>query len=187
MITITTPLKDSDVEKLKAGDKVLLSGVVYTARDAAHQRLAELLRKGEDLPIDIRGQILYYVGPTPAKPGKIIGSCGPTTSYRMDSYTPSLITKGLKGMIGKGPRSKEVIEALKRHKAVYFVAVGGAGALIAQCIKKLDIVAFQDLGPEAIQRLEVEDFPLIVANDSYGKDLFKEGVKNYSLGITYRL
>lgn len=177
----TTPLKDSDVEKLKAGDKVLLSGIVYTARDAAHKRLAELLDRGQDLPFDIRGQILYYVGPTPAKPGRIIGSCGPTTSYRMDPYTPSLITKGLKGMIGKGPRSKEVIEALKRYKAVYFVAVGGAGALIAQCIKKLDIVAYQDLGPEAIQRLEVEDFPLIVANDCYGQDLFKEGVKIYRL------
>ena len=176
---LTAPLKDRDIEKLKIGDKVLLSGIVYTARDAAHQRLAELLKRSEDLPIDIRGQILYYVGPTPAKPGRIIGSCGPTTSCRMDSYTPSLIAKGLKGMIGKGPRGMEVIEAIKRYKAVYFVAVGGAGALIAQRIKKLDIVAYQDLGPEAIQRLEVEDFPLIVANDCYGGDLFREGVKIY--------
>lgn len=178
---LVTPLKDSDIEKLKIGDKVLLSGVVYTARDAAHQRLAELLDRGEDLPFDIQGQILYYVGPTPAKPGKIIGSCGPTTSYRMDPYTPALIAKGLKAMIGKGSRSKEVIEALKRYKAVYFAAVGGTGALIAHRIKKLDIVAYRDLGPEAIQRLEVEDFPVIVANDSYGKDLFKEGVDKYRL------
>lgn len=178
---LTTPLKDSDIEKLKIGDKVLLSGVVYTARDTAHQRLAELLKKGEDLPIDIRGQIIYYTGPTPAKPGRIIGSCGPTTSCRMDPYTPYLVAKGLKAMIGKGPRSAEVIEVLKRHKAVYFLAVGGAGALIAHCVKKLDVVAFQDLGPEAIHRLGVENLPLIVANDCYGQDLFKEGVKIYRL------
>lgn len=176
---LTTPLKDSDIKKLKIGDKVLLSGVIYTGRDTCHKRLVELLDKGDGLPIDIRGQIMYYVGPTPARPGKIIGSCGPTTSYRMDPYTPSLVAKGLKGMIGKGPRSAEVIEALKKYKAVYFVAVGGAGALIAQCIKKLDLVAYQDLGPEAICRLEVEDLPVIVANDCYGGDLFKEGVKKY--------
>lgn len=178
---LTTPLKDSDIEKLKIGDKVLLNGVVYTGRDACHKRLAELLDKGKELPIDIKGQIIYYVGPAPAKPGKVIGSCGPTTSYRMDPYAPSLIAKGLKAMIGKGPRSLEVIKALKSYKAVYFVAVGGAGALIAQCVKKQDIIAYQDLGPEAIHRLEVDNFPVIVANDCYGKDLFKEGVDKYRL------
>lgn len=172
---------NTDIEKLKIGDKVLLSGIIYTGRDACHKRLAELLDKGQELPIDFRGQVMYYVGPTPAKTGKVVGSCGPTTSYRMDPYTPSLIAKGLKAMIGKGPRSPEVIEALKRHKAVYFVAVGGAGALIAQCIKKADLVAYQDLGPEAIHCLEVLDLPVIVANDCYGGDLFKEGVKIYRL------
>ena len=176
---LTTPVTNNDIEKLKIGDNVLLSGLIYTGRDAAHKRLKGLLDKGEELPIDIRGQTIYYVGPTPARPGKIIGSAGPTTSYRMDPYTPSLIAKGLKGMIGKGPRGAEVIEALKRYKAVYFVAVGGAGALIARCIKKASIVAYRDLGPEAIYRLEVENLPLIVANDCYGQDLFKEGVKRY--------
>ena len=179
---LTTPVTNNDIEKLKIGDNVLLSGLIYTSRDAAHKRLKELLDKGEELPIDIRGQTIYYVGPTPARPGKIIGSAGPTTSYRMDPYTPCLIAKGLKGMIGKGPRSAEVIEALKRYKAVYFVAVGGAGALIARCIKKIDIVAYRDLGPEAIYRLEVENLPLIVANDCHGRDLFKEGVKKYRRG-----
>ena len=176
-----TPLKDSDIERLKIGDKVLLSGVVYTGRDAAHKRLAELLEKGEDLPFRIQGQAIYYVGPAPAKPGKVIGSCGPTTSYRMDLYTPGLIAKGLKAMIGKGPRSPEVIEALKKYKAVYFVAVGGAGTLIARCVKKAEVVAYEDLGPEAIRRLEIEGLPLIVANDCYGQDLFKEGIKKYRL------
>jgi len=179
MIKLTTPVTDKDIERLKIGDKVLLSGLIYTGRDEAHKRLKELLDKGGELPIDIRGQMIYYVGPTPARPGKIIGSAGPTTSYRMDPYTPSLIAKGLKGMIGKGPRGAEVIEALKRYKAVYFVAAGGAGALIARRIKKIDIVAYRDLGPEAIYRLEVENLPLIVANDCYGQDLFKEGVKRY--------
>ena len=178
---LTTPIANKDIEKLKIGDRVLLNGVIYTARDAAHKKLAELLDKGEELPIDFSGQIIYYVGPTPARPGEIIGSCGPTTSYRMDPCTPALIAKGLKGMIGKGPRGAQTIEALKKHKAAYFVAVGGAAALIARCIKKVDIVAYRDLGPEAIRRLEVKDFPVIVANDCYGGDLFKEGVKKYRL------
>ncbi|UCH12186.1 MAG: Fe-S-containing hydro-lyase [Candidatus Omnitrophota bacterium] len=179
MIKLTTPVTNNDIEKLKIGDNVLLSGLIYTSRDAAHKRLKGLLDKGEELPIDIRGQMIYYVGPTPARPGKIIGSAGPTTSYRIDPYAPPLLAKGLKGMIGKGPRGEEVIEALKRYKAVYFVAVGGAGALIAKCIKKASIVAYPDLGPEAIRCLEVKNLPLIVANDCYGQDLFKEGVKRY--------
>ena len=176
---LTTPLTDSDIEKLTIGDKVLLNGVIYTGRDAAHKRLAELLEQGKELPFDVKGQVIYYVGPTPAKPDRVIGSAGPTTSYRMDPYTPGLISQGLKGMIGKGPRSPDVVEALKVHKAVYFVAVGGAAALIARCVKKADVVAYDDLGPEAVRRLEVEDFPVIVANDCNGNDLFAEGVKRY--------
>lgn len=171
---ITTPLTDQIVEKLRIGDRVLINGVIYTARDAAHKKMEE------KIPFDIDGQVIYYAGPAPARPGKVIGPCGPTTSYRMDPYTPGLIEKGLKGMIGKGPRGPEVIEAIKKHKAVYFAAVGGAAALIAQCIKKAEIVAYEQLGPEAIRRLEVEDFPVIVANDCYGGDLFKEGVRKYA-------
>lgn len=169
-MNIRTPL--GDTEKLKAGDKVLISGTLYTARDAAHKRFIELINQGKDLPFDIKGQIIYYTGPTPAKPGMIIGSCGPTTSSRMDSYTPQLLEMGLKGMIGKGSRGKEVIEAIKRYKAVYFLAVGGAGALISKTIKKAEIIAFPELGPEAVRRLEVEDFPAIVAIDCYGGDIF---------------
>ncbi|MEA3420748.1 MAG: Fe-S-containing hydro-lyase, partial [Acidobacteriota bacterium] len=152
-------------------------------RDAAHKRLIELIDNGEELPFNVKGQIIYYAGPAPASPGKVIGSAGPTTSYRMDPYAPKLIAMGLKGMIGKGPRSMDVIEAMKKYKAVYFVAVGGAGALISQCIKKVDIVAYEDLGPEAIRCLQVEDFPVIVANDYYGRDLFKEGVEKYRINI----
>ena len=178
-IRITPPLTDSDVERLKAGDKVLITGVLYTARDAAHKRLVELLDKGEELPFDPKGQIIYYVGPTPAKPGAVIGSAGPTTSGRMDAYAPRLLECGLKGMIGKGQRNDEVIEAIKQHKAVYMAAVGGAAALIAQSIKKCEIIAYEELGPEAIRRLEVEDFPAIVANDSSGGNLFSAGVAKY--------
>ncbi|MBU1864417.1 MAG: Fe-S-containing hydro-lyase [Candidatus Omnitrophica bacterium] len=167
-----TPLSEDDVRTLHAGDTVLLSGFLYTARDAAHKRLIEHMDKGEDLPFDVKGHVVYYVGPTPAKQGKVIGSAGPTTSYRMDAYTPQLIAKGLKGMIGKGSRSHNVVESLKKNTAVYFVAVGGAGALIARCIKKVDIVAYPDLGPEAIRRIEVDEFPVIVANDCYGGNLF---------------
>ena len=178
-IRITTPLSDEDVEELKAGDQVLISGVIYTGRDAAHKRLAALIDRGGELPIDIRGQIIYYVGPTPARPGKPIGSAGPTTSYRMDPYSPKLMEKGLKGMIGKGMRSQEVIEAMKKYKAIYMAAVGGAAALIAKRIKKSAVIAYEDLGPEAIRRLEVEDFPAIVVNDIWGKDLYVEGLRRY--------
>ena len=178
-ITITPPLSDADIEKLMAGDKVLITGVLYTARDAAHKRLIELLDKGEKLPFDIKGQLIYYVGPTPAKPGRVIGSAGPTTSGRMDVYTPRLLELGLKGTIGKGQRSQEVVEAMKKRKAVYLAAVGGAAALIAKTIKKAEIIAYEDLGPEAIRRLEVVDFPVIVVNDIYGNDLFKIGVEKY--------
>ena len=179
-IRLTTPLSNEDVENLDIGDKVLLNGVLLTGRDAAHKRLFELIKQGKKLPIDIKGQVIYYVGPTPAKPGKAIGSAGPTTSYRMDLYSPKLIELGLKGMIGKGNRSQTVIEAMKRFKAVYFGATGGAGALIAKRIKKAEIVAYADLGPEAIRILEVEDFPVIVINDTKGNDLYKEGIKKYA-------
>lgn len=178
-IRIETPLGDEDVAGLKAGDRVLISGVIYTGRDAAHKRLVDLIDKGEELPLDIKGQIIYYVGPTPARPGKPIGSAGPTSSYRMDPYSPRLMEKGLKGMIGKGMRSKEVIEAMKQYRAVYMAAVGGAAALIARRIKKSEIIVYEDLGPEAIRRLEVEDFPAIVVNDIWGNDLYVEGTRRY--------
>jgi len=179
-IKLNTPLKEEEVIKLRAGDEVLLNGVIYTGRDAAHKRLLDLLEKGEELPFDVKGQIIYYVGPSPAKPGTPIGSCGPTTSYRMDPYAPALMKIGLKGMIGKGPRGKEVVEAMKRYKAVYFAAVGGAAALIARSVKSSRIVAYEDLGTEAIRELEVEDFPVIVANDVLGNDLYEEGIRKYS-------
>ena len=178
-IKLTTPLSEKDLEKLKIGDKVLLNGIIYTGRDAAHKRLFDLIQQGKELPIDIKGQIIYFVGPSPAKPGQAIGSAGPTTSYRMDAFSPKLIELGLKGMIGKGNRSQEVIEAMKKYKAVYFGATGGAGALIAKSIKKAEIVAYEDLGPEAIRKLEVEDFPVVVINDTKGNDLYVEGAKKY--------
>ena len=179
-INLKTPLNDSDVEKLEAGDKVRISGTLYTARDAAHKRLVEMIESGKDLPFNLKGQLLYYVGPTPARPGQEIGSAGPTTSYRMDTYTPTFIKMGLKGTIGKGGRSDEVIEAMKKHKAVYLAAVGGA-ALIAKRIKRVRIIAFEDLGPEAIRELEVEDFPAIVVNDTKGNDLYKTGSDKYKV------
>jgi fumarate hydratase subunit beta len=178
-IKLVTPLDDQSVERLKIGDRVLLSGCVYSARDAAHKRLIDLLDRGEQLPFDIKGQVIYFVGPTPARPGRPIGSAGPTTSSRMDKYSPRLIAQGLKGMIGKGFRSPEVIEAMKKYKAVYFAAVGGAGALLAQRIKESEIVAYEDLGPEAIRRLKLDNFPVIVVNDCRGNDLYREGVKKY--------
>jgi fumarate hydratase subunit beta len=178
-IRLKTPLSDEDVEKLKIGDRVLINGIVYTGRDAAHKRLFDLLKEGKDLPFDIKGQIIYYVGPTPAKPGQVFGSAGPTTSYRMDAYSPSLIERGLKGMIGKGMRSDAVKEAMKKYKAVYFATTGGAGALLAKRVKKAQMVAYGDLGPEAIRRLEVEDLPVIVVNDVRGNDLYIEGEKKY--------
>jgi len=178
-IRISAPLTDDVVEKLKAGDKVLITGVMYTARDAAHKRLIDLLNAGKELPLDLKGQIIYYVGPTPEKPGEVIGSAGPTTSGRMDAYTPRLIELGLKGMVGKGARSKEVRDSIIAHKAVYMAAVGGAAALIRRSIKKAEIIAYEDLGPEAIRRLEVVDFPAIVVNDVYGGDLFLQGVEKF--------
>jgi len=179
-IHITTPLSDDVISKLKSGDRVLIDGTLFTARDAAHKRLVELIDRGEQLPFDLKGQIVYYVGPTPARPGKPIGSAGPTTSFRMDAYAPCLIEKGLKGMIGKGARSKEVIEAMKRFKCVYFTAVGGAGALLAQRITGSEIVAYEDLGAEAIRKLTVENFPVFVVNDIHGNDLYREGVQKYA-------
>jgi fumarate hydratase subunit beta len=178
-VRLKTPLSDEDVERLKIGDRVLITGVVYTGRDAAHKRLFDLLQEGKDLPFEIKGQIIYYVGPTPAKPGQVFGSAGPTTSYRMDAYSPSLIGRGLKGMIGKGMRSDAVKEAMRKHKAVYLAATGGAGALLGKRVKKAEVVAYEDLGPEAIRRLEVEDLPAIVINDVHGNDLYIEGEKKY--------
>jgi fumarate hydratase subunit beta len=178
-IRLKTPLNDEDVERLNIGDRVLINGVIYTGRDAAHKRLSDLLKDGKPLPFDIKGQIIYYVGPTPAKPGQVFGSAGPTTSYRMDAYSPSLIERGLKGMIGKGMRSDSVKEAMKKYKAVYFAATGGAGALLAKRVKKAEIIAYDDLGPEAIRRLEVVDLPVIVINDVRGNDLYIEGEKKY--------
>ncbi len=180
-INLETPLSDSTIEKLKAGDKVRICGVLYTARDAAHKRLIEMIESGKDLPFDLKGQLLYYVGPTPAKPGQIIGSAGPTTSYRMDTYAPTLIKMGLKGTIGKGGRSKEVIEAMKKYKAVYFAAVGGAAALIAKTIKSVEIIAFEDLGTEAVRKMEVDNFPAIVVNDTKGGDLYNIGREEYKI------
>jgi fumarate hydratase subunit beta len=179
-IVLRPPLTDEDVEKLKIGQKVFITGVIYTGRDAAHKRLMDLIEKGEKLPIDLKGQVIYYVGPTPAKPGKPIGSAGPTTSGRMDLFSPKLMEMGLKAMIGKGMRSQAVIDAMKKYKAVYLAATGGAGALIARSIKKADVVAYEDLGPEAINRLEVENFPCVVVNDARGNDLYKEGEKKYA-------
>jgi len=176
---ITTPLSDETVASLKAGDQVLLTGVVYTARDAAHKRLIALIKEGKDLPIDLQGQVIYYVGPAPAKPGDPIGSAGPTTSMRMDPYAPTLMEHGMKGMIGKGMRSKEVRDAMVRRRAVYFAAVGGAAALVAKRIKSAEVVAYEDLGPEAIRKLYVEDLPLFVIDDIYGDDLYEQGVAKY--------
>jgi fumarate hydratase subunit beta len=178
-IKIQLPLKDADLERLRAGDHVLLSGVIYAARDAAHRRMIAALEKGEPLPFDVRGQVIYYVGPTPARPGRVIGSAGPTTSMRLDPYTPPLLEAGLKGIIGKGGRGPAVREALKRHKAVYFLAVGGTGALLSQRIKKVDIIAYEDLGTEAVRQMEVEDFPAVVVNDIYGNDLLEMGKAQY--------
>jgi len=169
------PLTVADTRKLRAGDYVYLSGPVYAARDAAHKRMVETLAKGEALPIDLRGEVIYYVGPTPAKPGRVIGSAGPTTSMRMDGFTVPLLDAGLRGAIGKGGRGPEVREALAKHGAVYFLAVGGAGALLAKQIRSVEVIAYEDLGTEAIRRLELEDFPVVVCNDVYGADLLEQG------------
>ncbi len=177
---ITTPLSDADVESLKAGDRVRITGVLYTARDAAHGRLFPLIEKGEKLPIDVRGQIIYYTGPSPARPGDVVGSIGPTTGGRMDKFTPALLELGLKGTIGKGGRSQPVKDAFRRYKGVYFGAIGGAGAVLSRFVKKAEIVAYEDLGTEAIRRLEVDGFPVIVINDCHGGDLYVEGMTHYA-------
>lgn len=180
-VVLTPPLSDEDVTALKTGDRVLINGTIYTGRDAAHKRLVELVEGGGELPLDLKGQIIYFVGPTPTRPGEAIGSAGPTTSYRMDAYSPILIEQGLKGMIGKGSRSREVVDAMMKHKAVYFAAVGGAAALISRKIESSEIIAYEDLGPEAIRRLKVRDFPAIVVNDTKGNDLYEQGVKEYAI------
>lgn len=179
MKRLTLPLSDSDIKDLKAGETVLLSGTMLTGRDAAHKRLYELVEKGEKLPIDIKGELIYYVGPAPAKPGFVVGPAGPTSSYRMDKYAPTLLDLGLKGMIGKGARNQDVIDAIVRNGCVYFACVGGAAALIAKSIKKEEILCYEDLGTEAIRRYTVEDFPCIVAIDSYGNNAYTEGQKDY--------
>lgn len=177
---VSSPIDEQVLISLKAGDRVLISGTIYTARDAAHKRMAEAIQKGEDLPFNIKGQTIYYVGPTPAKPGQIIGSAGPTTSGRMDKYTPSLLDRGLKGMIGKGYRSQEVIDSMKKNKAVYFAAIGGSGALIARSIKSMEVIAYEDLGPEAIYKLTVENFPAVVIIDSEGTDWYQAGKEQFN-------
>ena len=176
---INLPLQENDLVSLRAWDRVLLSGVVYTARDAAHKRMVEQEKEGIPFPIDLRNQVIYYVGPTPAKPGEVIGSAGPTTSGRMDLYTPKLLEEGLKGMIGKGYRSEDVKQAMVTHKAVYFGAVGGAAALISRSIKSSEVIAYEDLGTEAIRKLTIENFPVFVINDVHGGDIYQEGVAKY--------
>lgn len=178
-IRIKTPLSADAARKLRAGDSVLITGAIYTARDAAHKRMIEALDRGEKLPVDMHDQIIYYVGPSPAKPGQPIGSAGPTTSGRMDAYTPRMLDVGLRGMIGKGYRSAEVVEAMKKHGAVYFAATGGAAALIARTVKGYEVVAYPDLGTEALAKMTVEDFPAIVVIDSEGRNYYEEGQKQY--------
>jgi fumarate hydratase subunit beta len=176
---IETPLNDDVVKELTTGEKVFLSGYIYTARDAAHKKFMDILKAGKELPFDIRNQIIYYCGPSPAPPGRVIGSCGPTTSSRMDLYTPKLLSLGLKGMIGKGRRSPAVREALKQYRALYLGATGGAGALLSQSVVSSEIIAYEDLGPEAIVKLQVRDMPLFVINDIYGNDLYETGMEHY--------
>jgi fumarate hydratase subunit beta len=176
---ITTPLEDSVIEGLKSGEKVFLSGYIYTARDAAHKRFIDALEKGEKLPLDIKGQIIYYCGPSPAPPGKVIGACGPTTSSRMDAYAPKLLSLGLKGMIGKGKRSQPVKDAIKQYKSIYFGATGGAGALLSKSVVSSEVIAYEELGPEAVRKLEVKDMPMFVINDIHGNDLYEAGIQRY--------
>ncbi len=179
MIELRCPASDGKIKKLRAGDAVKISGTVYTGRDAAHKRLCELIAEGGELPFDLSGGCIYYVGPSPAKPGRVIGSAGPTSSYRMDAYSEPLLEGGLKIMIGKGPRSEEFKKSLKKYGAVYLSAIGGAAASISESVKSCEVVAYEDLGTEAVRRLEVEDFYAIVTYDSYGGDLFREGIEKY--------
>ena len=181
-MNIKSPIEEKLIEKLTVGTRVTISGVIYTARDAAHHRLIQALEKGEELPFDLKEQTLYYMGPSPARAGQVIGSAGPTTSSRMDKYTPKLLAAGVKAIIGKGRRSSEVREAIKKYKAVYLVTTGGAGALLAKTIKRVEVIAYEELGAEAIMRLTVENFPAIVANDIYGEDLFEQGKAKYKKG-----
>ncbi len=178
-IKLTPPLKDEDIEKLKAGDRVLITGAMYTGRDAAHKKMVDLIEKNEKMPFDPIGQIIYFVGPAPAKPGQVMNSAGPTTSGRMNKFSPIVIGVGLKGMVGKGEMGAEVVEAMKKHKAAYMVATGGAGALIADRITGAEVVAWEELGPEAVRKLTVKDFPAIVAQDCHGGNIFVEGVEKY--------
>jgi fumarate hydratase subunit beta len=178
-VRVTTPLTDADVDQLKIGDHVRVSGVIYTARDAAHNRMVQTLEAGGQLPIDIKGQLIYYVGPTPARPGRAAGAFGPTTAMRMDPFTPRLLAEGLKACMGKGNRGPEVQEALKKHHAVYFMAVGGAAAMLSQFVKKVEVIAYEDLGTESLKRVEVEDFPAVVMDDCEGRDLLMEGRKQW--------
>jgi fumarate hydratase subunit beta len=180
-VKLKPPLTDSDVSRLQVGDKVLIDGPIYAARDAAHKRLFDLIDAKRDVPFPLKGQVIYYVGPTPARPGRPIGAAGPTTSYRMDTYTPKLIQLGIKATIGKGPRAPDVIDAMKKFKAVYLVAIGGTGALLGKQVIKSEMIAFEDLGTEAIRRLTVRDFPAIVANDITGRDIFAEAVAKYAI------
>lgn len=173
-IRIHTPLTVEDVEKLRAGDRVLISGDIITARDAAHKRMVEALRRGEPLPVDLEGQLVYYTGPSPARDGEVIGAAGPTTAIRMDAYSEELMQQGMRGMIGKGYRTPKCIEAMSKYRCVYFAAVGGLGALLSQRIKEVEILAYEDLGTEAIRRMRVEDFPVVVAVDVYGRDFYRE-------------
>jgi fumarate hydratase subunit beta len=180
---INLPLTDKVIAELKTGENVFLNGVIYAARDAAHKRIVEALENGKPLPFELKGQTIYYMGPTPARPGQVIGSAGPTSSYRMDIYAPRLMEEGLKGMIGKGQRKQAVLDAMKKYKAVYFAAIGGTGALIAKSIKKADIIAYPELGAEAVLKLEVENFPITVINDIYGGDLYRQGKAKYRISI----
>ena len=178
-VNISTPLTREAAKALRAGDSCLISGVIYAARDAAHKRLCQLVAEGKELPLELKDSVIYFVGPTPEKPGQVIGSAGPTTSYRMDAYSPTLIALGQTGMIGKGKRGQEVVEAMKTHGAVYFGAIGGCGALLGKCIQKSEVVAYEDLGAEAIRRLEVKDFPVVVVIDSQGNNLYESGRAAY--------
>lgn len=180
---INAPLKKEELTELNAGDYVYITGTIYSARDAAHKRMYDAMKKGEKIPMELKDNVIYYLGPTPAKPGQVIGSAGPTTSSRMDKYTPLLLENGLNGMIGKGKRSKEVIDAIKKNKAVYFAAIGGAGALLSKCIKKSEIIAYDDLGTEAIRKMEVENLPVIVVIDSNGNNLYETAVEDYKKSL----